>query len=53
MKHIILTLAAVFLLSACTPEAGRNMAEDECYKIRNNKDRQQCFDDVDRTFRNY
>nr|WP_170915114.1 lipoprotein [Enterovibrio nigricans] len=53
MKRLLITFTTVFLLSACTADAGRNMAEDECYKIRNTKERHQCFEDVDRTFREY
>ncbi|WP_169737850.1 hypothetical protein [Enterovibrio calviensis] len=51
MKSMLLLLT--FLLSACSADIGRGIAESDCSKIRNNADREQCYKDADRTFRDY
>ncbi|CZF84127.1 hypothetical protein GCE9029_04217 [Grimontia celer] len=52
MKAMLIA-TSLLLIAGCTAEVGREMAEDECYQIRNNADREQCFKDVERTFENY
>ncbi|MDD1793833.1 hypothetical protein LRP50_11885 [Enterovibrio sp. ZSDZ42] len=51
MKSMILLLT--LLLSACSADIGRGIAESDCSKIRNNADREQCYKDVERTFEHY
>ncbi|MCC4799160.1 hypothetical protein [Enterovibrio norvegicus] len=57
MKKIISTLFivsfAAMSLMACSADIGREMAEQDCSKIRNNADRDQCYRDVEKTFENY
>ncbi|WP_394212193.1 hypothetical protein [Enterovibrio calviensis] len=50
MKKILL-LVIPFILSACSADIGRSWAENDCSKMRNNADRELCYKDVDRTFR--
>ncbi|CZF83585.1 hypothetical protein [Grimontia marina] len=52
MKAVLIA-TSLLLITGCTAEVGRKMAEDECYQIQNNVDREQCFKDVKRTFKNY
>ncbi|KKD61952.1 hypothetical protein RN22_03355 [Grimontia sp. AD028] len=53
MRTFLCATLMVFTLAACSADVGREMAEDDCYQIRNNADRKQCLEEVDRTFKNY
>ncbi|MGF1706577.1 hypothetical protein [Enterovibrio baiacu] len=50
---LILSLLILFTFAGCSADIGREMAESDCSKIRNNTDRDQCYKDVERTFENY